>query len=158
MAWVKIPKEHHPLFLEVVPAAPDVSTINMFGGLAATVNGHIAGGLFGRSMMVRLSPAHFQEALAIEGASIFDPMGNGRVMKDTAMLPEDVMERPAEMRRWLQRGVEYTRTLPPKAKTKPAAKNKRAAKNKPTEKAPAPTKNKKAPAAKKKKAVRARTR
>src|SRR5687767_10520020 len=110
MAWVKIPKEHHPLFLAAVPNDPVVSTMNMFGGIAATVNGHMAGGLFARSMIVKLSPAHLQEALALEGASIFDPMGNGRVMKDTAMLPEDVMERPAEMRRWLQRAVDYTRT------------------------------------------------
>jgi TfoX/Sxy family transcriptional regulator of competence genes len=122
MAWVKIPKEHHAVFLEALPAAPDVSTVRMFGGIGAMVKGHLAAALFGRSMMVRLDEADRVKAMALEGAAIFDPMGNGRSMKDSVLLPEDVMEDVRDLRAWIVRGVAYTRTLPLKVKKKPAAK------------------------------------
>ncbi|MEW5854776.1 MAG: TfoX/Sxy family protein [Myxococcota bacterium] len=121
MAWVKIPKEHHPIFLEALPEAPDVETITMFGGVGAMVNGNMAGGLFGRSVMVRLPEVDQQRVLAMEGGAPFDPMGNGRTMKDTVMLPEDVME-DGSLRGWLERAIAYTRTLPPKAKKGGSAK------------------------------------
>ena len=95
-------------------------------------------------MIVRLSPADQATALALDGAGPFDPMGNGRTMRDTVMLPETVMDEPQELAGWLRRGLEFTQTLPPKAKkATPAAKAKPTAKPVP-KKAPA----KKAPAKK----------
>ena len=41
MAWVKIPQENHPLFRDCLPRDPRVSTVNMFGGVAAKVNGQM---------------------------------------------------------------------------------------------------------------------
>jgi hypothetical protein len=35
MAWVKIPKENHPLFHACLPRDRRISTVNMFGGVAA---------------------------------------------------------------------------------------------------------------------------
>jgi len=127
MAWVKIPAEHHPLFLAALPKDRRVSTIQMFGGIAAKANGYMFGGLFARSAIVRLSDADQRTALALDGAAPFDPMGNGRVMKDTIALPEAVMDDPAQLRDWLARALEFTTTLPPKkakakaAQAKPAA-------------------------------------
>src|SRR5215470_1399282 len=115
MAWVKIPLEHHPLFLAALPRDPRVSTVQMFGGIAAKVNGHMLGGLFARSTMVRLSATDREAALALDGAAPFDPMGRGAVMKDTVLLPESVMDEPAELQSWLARALAYTATLPPKA-------------------------------------------
>jgi TfoX/Sxy family transcriptional regulator of competence genes len=123
MAWVKIPKEHHPLFRAALPK--NVTTKNMFGSVAAFVNDNLFGGLFARSIMVKLSPEHQQEALALDGAERFDPMDNGRVMGNSVMLPESVMDDPAEMKMWLQRGYDYVATLPAKKKKptrKPAKK------------------------------------
>src|SRR6185295_9802484 len=101
MAWVKIPQENHPLFRDCLPRDPRVSTINMFGGIAAKVNGQMFGGLFARSAIVKLSAADQRAALALDGAERFDPMGNKRVMNDTILLPESVMDDPAELRAWL---------------------------------------------------------
>ncbi|MBS2029315.1 MAG: TfoX/Sxy family protein [Deltaproteobacteria bacterium] len=126
MAWVKIPKEHHPLFMDAVPSDPRVSTLKMFGGIGATVNGHMFGGLWARSVMVKLSPADQKKALAI-GAVPFDPMGNGRVMADSFVLPEGIVDDAEELRDWLKRALAFTATLPPKTK-KPAAKKPAAAK------------------------------
>lgn len=127
MAWVKIPKEHHPLFHAALPKDRRVSTLNMFGGVAAKVNGQMFGGLFARSAIAKLSPDDQKAALALDGAQYFDPMGNGRIMRDTVHLPDSIMDEPDELRAWLQRAFDYTSTLPAK---KPAGK-------KPTAKKPA---------------------
>lgn len=124
MAWVKIPREHHPILLAALPKDPRVRTVQMFGAICGKVNGRLFGGLFARSAMVRLDPEGRREALALDGAEPFDPMGNKRVMADTVLLPESVMDEPDELRRWLARAFTYTATLPPKQpqKKKPVAK------------------------------------
>lgn len=40
MAWIKVPPEHHPVFRAALPRDPRVETLQMFGGVAAKVNGH----------------------------------------------------------------------------------------------------------------------
>src|SRR5262245_38106712 len=108
MAWVKIPKENHPLFHDCLPRDPRVSTVNMFGGVAAKVNGQMFAGLFGHSALVKISAADQQTALAMDGAAMFDPMGNGRIMRDTVLLSESVMAEPDELRGWLRKALDYT--------------------------------------------------
>jgi TfoX/Sxy family transcriptional regulator of competence genes len=137
MVWIKVPAEHRPAFEAALPRDPRVKTMQMFGGIAASVNGNMFGGLFGLSAIVRLYGDDHAEALALEGASRFDPMGNGRVSKDTIMLPEDVFHDDEQLRHWLQRALDGAAKLPPKAKNngKAAAANKPAA---PAKKAAAP--------------------
>ena len=119
MAWVKIPKENHPLFRSCLPRDPRVSTVNMFGGVAAKVNGQMFAGLFARGAVVKLSEPDQQAALAIDGATMFDPMGNGRVMRDTVFLPESVMVEPDELRAWIRKALDFTASLPAKTKRPP---------------------------------------
>jgi hypothetical protein len=111
----------------------------MFGGVAAKVNGHIFAGLFGRSTMVWLPEADRAEALALEGAAWFDPMGNGRVHGDKIMLPERMMEEPEELRHWLARAFEGAASLPAKAAKAPARKGPKATppNERPVKKSPA---------------------
>ena len=120
MAWVKIPKENHPLFHACLPRDPRVSTVNMFGGVAAKVNGRMFGGLFARGAIVKISSADQQTALAIDGAEMFDPMGNGRIMRDTVFLPESVVAEPDELRGWLVKAFDYTAGRPAKKQRAPA--------------------------------------
>jgi hypothetical protein len=125
MAWVKVPPENHPVFHAALPKDPRIETLKMFGGVAAKVNGHLFAGLFGLSTMVWLAEADRAAALALDGASLFDPMGNGRVRSDKVMLPEGVMHDPAELRRWIARAFAAASRLPKKAEktaTKTAAK------------------------------------
>ncbi len=128
-AWVKIPAEHHPIFLAALPKDRRVETLNMFGGIAAKVNGNMFAGLFGLSTIIWLPEDERKTALALPGASMFDPMGDGR-KSDKVMLPESMMDEPDELRGWLRRAFEAAAKLPPKAKKKPAA----AAKKKPAAK------------------------
>jgi len=155
MAWVKIPAENHPLFHAALPKDPRILTINMFGGVCATVNGNMFGGLFGRGVIAKLSKADQIEAMKLDGAEPFDPMGNKRVMNDTILLPESVLDDASDLRDWMRRAIDFTATLPPKKKkgakpvaTKTAAVAKPAAK-KPAAKKPAAKKPAKKPAKRK---------
>jgi 5,6-dimethylbenzimidazole synthase len=116
MPWVKIPKENHAVFRDALPKDARISTVNLFGGVAAKVNGQMFAGLFGRGAIVKLSPEDQQTALALDGTAMFDPMSNGRVMRDTVFLPDSVMDDQSELRDWLRKALEYTATLPRKRK------------------------------------------
>lgn len=104
MAWVKIPAEHHPLFRAALPKDPRIQTLNMFGGVAAKIAGKMFAGLFARSAIVRLTGADHDEALALDGAEKFDPMGRGP-SKDMVLLPEDVFQDDETFRAWLVRAM-----------------------------------------------------
>ena len=116
MAWTKIPPENHPLFRAALPADRRIETLQMFGGVAAKVNGNLFGGTFGRSVMLLLSEADRAAALALDGAAPFDPMGNGAKRSDKVQMPEWLMDEPAELRDWVRRAFEYAATLPRKSK------------------------------------------
>jgi TfoX/Sxy family transcriptional regulator of competence genes len=117
MAWTKVPPENRPLYLAALPKDPRVETLMMFGGIAAKVNGHVFAGLFGKSTMVWLSEPDRRAALALDGASPFDPMDNGKVRSDKVMLPEEVMRDPNELARWIAKAFEAASKLPPKEAT-----------------------------------------
>lgn len=89
---------------------PGVSTRAMFGQTACFIGGQMAGGTWGSSFMVRLSPADRAEADA-RGFPLFDPMG-GRPMTEYRVLAHDLPA--AEISDWLRRAVAYTAALPPK--------------------------------------------
>jgi hypothetical protein len=120
MAWVRVPPENHPIFHAALPKDPRVETLKMFGGVAAKVNGHLFAGLFGRSTMLLLPEPDRAAALALEGASLFDPMGDGRARSDKVMLPERIMADPAELRRWVAKAFAAAAMLPKKGAKKAA--------------------------------------
>jgi TfoX/Sxy family transcriptional regulator of competence genes len=160
---VKIPPENHPLFRAALPRDPRIQTLNMFGGVAAKVNGNLFGGTFGRSVMLLLSPEDRETALALDGAAPFDPMGNGAMRSDKVQMPDSLMDEPDDLRTWVKRAFHYATTLPAKAKggkaparsASPAKKKTPAPTASPAKKAPAPSASRakktpaKAPAAKK---------
>jgi len=122
MPWIKVPPEHHPIFHAALPKDPRVEIMKMFGGVAAKTNGYVFAGLFGRSTMVLLPEPDRAAALALEGAAPFDPMGNGRVRSQKVMLPESMMENPAELRHWIARAFKSAAASPAKAKAAPSRK------------------------------------
>jgi TfoX/Sxy family transcriptional regulator of competence genes len=148
MAWVKIPKENHPLFEAALPLDDRITVKAMFGGLCAMMHGMMMAGLFAESAFVRVSEADAQRLLDMGGAP-FDPMGHGRTMAACVMLPAKEFHDVARLAGWLARSRDYVATLPPKtqgtaARTPSPAAKKPAAK-KPAAKKPAAKK----PAAKK---------
>ena len=133
MAWVKIPKAHHPLFRAALPDDERVTTKQMFGGLAAFLNGHMMAGLFGTTAMVKLGASDYA-ALVKKGGTPFDPMGRGRPMAETLLLPDGEFRDAKRLAAWLARSRDYVAALPAKTKAKgtqpkpklPAARTRRA--------------------------------
>ena len=149
MAWQKIPKENHPPFYAALPDDRRAKTIKMFGGVAGTVNGNMFGGLWADTVVVRLGERDREKVLAMKGGTVFDPMSRGRPMRDMVLLPKGLLKKKADLRRWLQRAINYTATLPPKIKKKKASKKTATAVKRPAKKAAAKRVAKKRPAKKK---------
>src|SRR5947209_531121 len=117
MAWVRIPPENHPIFLAALPKDARVETKKMFGGIAATLNGNMFAGLFGLSVIIWLPEDDRKKALALPGASMFDPMGDGR-KSDKVQLPVAMMKKPADLKKWFAASFKAAAELPPKKKKK----------------------------------------
>lgn len=97
---------------ELIAGEPGIAEKKMFGGLAMLLAGNMAVGVNGESLIVRTDPAQ-QEALLTEpGARPFDLTGrpmNGWILVDAEGFTED-----DDLQRWVDRGVTYARSLPPK--------------------------------------------
>ena len=109
------------LFHSAVEGLPEVELRKMFGYPCAFVHGQMLMGVFQDRIMLRLSEADRAKFLRQPGARPFEPMP-GRPMREYVELPPEVMDSPAELKRWVKRGLAYVVTLPPKAKKARGAK------------------------------------
>ena len=91
-----------------------VTEKKMFGGLAFLIGGNMAVAASGQGgLLVRVDPAHTGELLREPGAGEFDMGGRGP-MKGWLHVSGDALRDDAAVRRWVQRGVAFARSLPPK--------------------------------------------
>jgi TfoX/Sxy family transcriptional regulator of competence genes len=91
----------------------NVTEIKMFGGLCFTVNGNMAVGITGDELMVRMSPEDGQAALTEPHARPMD--FTGRPMRGFLYIGPEALATTRSLRRWVDRGVAYASSLPPKA-------------------------------------------
>ncbi len=84
----------------------------MFGGLGMMLDGNMALGVTGDKLMVRVDPQRADELLAEPGAEPF-VMG-GRATKGFLLVSPDAVSDDAGLERWVDRGVTWARSLPPK--------------------------------------------
>ena len=84
----------------------------MFGGIAFVLDGNMAVGVSSDELMVRAGPDRFDEALARPHARIFDL--SGRPMKGWVLVAPDGTADDADLAGWLELGVSFARSLPPK--------------------------------------------
>jgi len=84
----------------------------MFGGLAFMVNTHMACGLVGNDLMVRVGAANHDDALA-RGANEMD--FTGRPMRGMVMVPAAQLESDVRLEDWVERAVAFALSEPPKA-------------------------------------------
>jgi TfoX/Sxy family transcriptional regulator of competence genes len=102
------------LFRSLLPGDDRVMVRPMFGYAAAFVNGNMFAGTFGGQVFVRLAEPLRTELLAVAGATPFAPMP-GRPMKDYVQLPPKMLGDRSAASAWVQRALESTSALPPKA-------------------------------------------
>lgn len=96
-------------------AAPDITRRQMFGYPCAWIGGNMLSGLFGQEWWVHLSEPDRAALLALPGAHQFEVMP-GKAMGRYVVMPSDVVADDAQVDAWLEKAVEFTRSLPPKKK------------------------------------------
>lgn len=88
----------------------------MFGGVCFMVEGNMAFGggsknLQGR-LMVRVGPDAYDGALKEKHASVMD--FTGRVIRGFVVVDAKGLKTDAQLKKWIDRGIRFARSLPPK--------------------------------------------
>ncbi len=84
----------------------------MFGGLAFMFGGHMAFGVVGHELMVRVGPERYEQMLQLSYAREMN--FTGRPMKGMVFVATDGFESDEKLAAWLELGTNYVRSLPPK--------------------------------------------
>lgn len=98
---------------ELVAEEPAVTEKRMFGGLAFLVGGNMAVAASGQGgLLVRVDPAESDELVRATNARPMEM--RGRQMGGWLRVPADDVHTKRDLSRWVQRGVSYASSLPPK--------------------------------------------
>jgi TfoX/Sxy family transcriptional regulator of competence genes len=98
---------------ESLAGEPDVSEKRMFGGLAFLAGGNMAVAASGQGgLMVRVDPEETDALVATPHAAPFEM--RGRAMQGWLRVDPEGLESKRELEAWVERGVAYARSLPPK--------------------------------------------
>lgn len=84
----------------------------MFGGIGFMVGGNMAVGVGDDDLMVRVGKETYDEALTRPGVREFDM--SGRPMRGWVLVSDKGYSTEIDLRYWLDRGVAYAASLPPK--------------------------------------------
>jgi TfoX/Sxy family transcriptional regulator of competence genes len=86
----------------------------MFGGLAFLIGGNMSVSASGQGgLLVRVDPEQTEALLNEPGAEEFDMGGRGP-MKGWLRVSPDVLDDDTTLAAWVERGVSYAHSLPPK--------------------------------------------
>ena len=93
---------------------PGVSEMRMFGGLAFLIEGNMAVAASERGgLMVRIAPEETAALLDEPHAGPFEM--RGRAMDGWLRVDDAGLRTDAELGKWVDRGITFARSLPPKA-------------------------------------------
>lgn len=97
---------------EVLGDRLGITERKMFGGLAFLVEGKMFIGIRNSSLMARVGPERYEEALATPGIRVMD--FTGRVMKGYVYIDPPAIAAKKDLRAWVMWCVEYVAKLPKK--------------------------------------------
>ena len=98
---------------ELIAEEPDLTEQRMFGGLAFLIGGHMSVAASGQGgLMVRLDPDDAEQLLEQEGVRAFEM--RGKPMKGWLRVDEAGFGSDDQLREWVERSVEFARSLPQK--------------------------------------------
>jgi hypothetical protein len=98
---------------EIVGDVPGVSEQRMFGGLAFLVGGHMAVAASGSGgILVRVDPG--ETASLVSEPQVARMEMRGRPMDGWLHVTAEQVETQQDLRGWVERGLAYARSLPPK--------------------------------------------
>jgi hypothetical protein len=100
---------------ELIAAETGVVEQKMFGGLAFLIGGHLSVSVSGRGgLLLRVAPEETEALLAKPHAGPFEM--RGKAMDGWLRVEPEGVATKRQLERWVQRGVGYARSLPPKQK------------------------------------------
>lgn len=91
---------------------PTLAEKKMFGGLAYLIDGNMAVGISGDSLMVRVGAENYATALAEPGVEIFGK--TGREMRGWVFVKPSLIADESSLGSWIDRGRSIAKSLPPK--------------------------------------------
>ena len=84
----------------------------MFGGIGFLLNGNMCVGVWKESLVARVGPESYADALQKPFVGEFDI--TGRAMKGWVLIAAEGMEDDSQLQDWIQVALEFVRTLPAK--------------------------------------------
>jgi TfoX/Sxy family transcriptional regulator of competence genes len=102
---------------ELVAPQSESAEIAMFGGLCFTIAGNMCCGVVNDDLMVRLAPDDAARALEEDGVRPMD--FTGRPSKGIVYVSSEVTSDDGRLASWVEEGVAFASSLPPKPKKKP---------------------------------------
>ena len=97
---------------EALAHRADVAEKRMFGGIAFMLSGNMCCGVVDDTLMARVGPEQYQEALALPHAREMD--FTGRPMRGFVFVGAEGLESDEELTGWVRRCQDYVDQLPPK--------------------------------------------
>ena len=97
---------------DVLASRPGVAEKEMFGGLAFVLEGNMCCGVIDDSLVARVGPDAYDDALAEPHARPFD--FTGREMRGWVYVDPSGLTSDAALEEWVGRTVEFVDTLPAK--------------------------------------------
>jgi hypothetical protein len=98
---------------ELIAAEHGVVEKKMFGGLAFLIGGHMSVSASGRGgLLLHVEPTETETLLAKPYAEPFEM--RGRTMDGWVRVAPEGVKTKRQLQTWVQRGVTYARSLPPK--------------------------------------------
>ena len=98
------------IFKNLIPL--EIISKKMFGGICYLLNGNIACGVHQNKLIIRVGKEEYLNALTNPGTSPFDL--TGRPMAGWVFVEPPLIDSDEELRVWVQKGVNFTLTLPEK--------------------------------------------
>lgn len=97
---------------EALQGAHGITERKMFGGLAFMTHGHMFIGVLGETLMVRVGPEAYEEAL--RQAHVREMDFTGRPLKGYVYVAPEGFESDTDLERWVSRSQGFASALPPK--------------------------------------------
>ena len=113
---------------EMLAGSRGLNEREMFGGIGFTIDGKMVAGVHGRDLIARVAAVDHDEVVREPGARTFDV--TGRPMKGWLLIAPAGTASGPSLKKWVDRSVTFTSTLPAKTPKKKAPPKKTAAKRK----------------------------
>ncbi len=97
---------------EVIANQENLIEKKMFGGVGYLLNGNMACGVHKEFLIIRVGPEKYQTALDQPHTRVFDI--TGRPMTGWVMVAPEGCETDGTLTDWVQKGLDFAATLPPK--------------------------------------------